>query len=236
MKRSLPLLFVLLAACVTTTDSDLDDVEDTDAEKADGVARPAGVFSRREATGDELMELMLFPDKTYLRFAAFGDWRERGTYTFSKSTNSSKRYIRFLDDEGTLVDRYSYTMSGSVVRLDPDGATKSYPMFSVATGEAAWVEAIKADWFDEAFQDWGATAFPRTGIRRGDLPVAARAVFDQVADSMGPNQFPLIYTFDLHGRVGFEIAGGEPNVRLFDAAGTQVASGNGDDLFNFEWN
>ena len=226
MLRLLPLMF--LVACAT--ESFDDDVIDNDG-KADSAARPAGVYSRREATDGQLMELMLLPDRTFLRFEATGDWRERGSYQFTKSTTSTKRYIRFLDDEGTLIDRYTYTMSGSAVRLQRDGAT--YPMFSVATGEAAWVEAVKTDWFDEQFEDWGAETFPRTGLKPAELPASVRSVYDEVLTSLGPNEFPSIYRFDLHGRRGFELDG--DGVRLFDATGAQVAKGEGESMFDFAW-
>ncbi|HSD90331.1 MAG TPA: hypothetical protein VLB44_22535 [Kofleriaceae bacterium] len=223
---------LLLTACAATPpDADIDDTADDG--KADGLARPAGVYSRSEATDGQLEELMLLADHTFLRFEGGGDWRERGTYSFTRSSTTSKRYIRFLDTDGTLIDRYTYSMNGSVLRLQRDAG--SYPMFSVATGDAAWVEAIKTDWFDEAFQDWGAEAFPRTPIRRVDLPASARTIYDEVASSPGPNTVPLIYRFDLHGRQGFEMDGGSPSVRLFDATGTQVATGDGDSLFDFEW-
>jgi hypothetical protein len=231
MNRSLPLCIALLfTACATTDETDVDTADDG---KADGLARPSGVYSRREATDGQLFELVLLPDRTFQRYEASGDWRERGTYTFTKSTTTAKRYIRFLDEDGALIDRYTYTMSGSVVRLQRDGAV--YPMFSVATGDAAWVEAIKSDWFDEAFQDWGAELFPRTGIRRADLPAAAQATYDQVAAALPPNTNPVIYRFDLHGRQGFEMDGGSPAVRLFEGTGKQVASGDGDSLFDFAW-
>ena len=62
-----------------------------------------------------------------------------------------------------------------------------------------------------------------------------RTVYDQVADDLGANEFPLIYRFDLHGASGFELDGGTPRVRLFDAAGHEAASGNGESLEDFAW-
>jgi hypothetical protein len=234
MTRSLPLFLALVVSACAVTPPDDTDVDDTaDDGKADGVARPAGVYTRKDATEGQLDELMLMPDHTFLRYEALGDWRERGTYAFSRSTTTSKRYIRFLDSDGTLIDRYTYTMSGSVLHVQRDGA--AYPMVSTATGDAAWVEAVKADWFDEAFQDWGADAFPRTGIHRTDLPASVQTVYDQVANSLPANTVPQIYRFDLHGSRGYEMDGGKPSVRLFDAQGDQVASGDGDSMFNFEW-
>ena len=232
MLRSLPLFALLLTACVDQVDDN--EVADLDDGKADSTAKPAGVYSRTEATEGQLMELMLLPDHTFLRFEATGDYRERGTYQFTRSTNSAKHYIRFLDSDGGFWDRYTYSMHGSVVRLVRDGG--EYPMFSVATGTAAWVEAVKTDWVDEAFWDWGAETFPRTGLHPTELPAAVRTIYDQVSSSMPPNEFPLIYSFDLHGRNGFEMDGGTPRVRLFDSAGKQVASGNGEGAEDFLWN
>ncbi len=237
MNRAAYLLLVsLLGSACTAASTDDTDVEEATDGKADGIARPAGVYSRTEATDGQLTELMLFPDHTFIRYEAAGDWRIRGTFTFTKSTTSSKRYIRFLDQDGTLIDRYTYSMNGSVLRLHLDSETTSYPMFSTATGAAAWVEAIKTDWFDEAFLDWGAEAFPRMPIRRADLPTALRTAYDDLAATLPPNTIPLIYRFDLHGQRGYEMDGGSPSVRLFDEQGRQVASGDGDSLDDFAWN
>jgi hypothetical protein len=126
-------------------------------------------------------------------------------------------------------------MNGSVVRLHLDSETGFYPMFSTATGAEAWTAAIKTDWFDEAFLDWGAEAFSRTPIRRADLPSTLRTAYDALAATLPPNTIPLIYRFDLHGRRGFEMVGGSPSVRLFDAQGHEVAAGDGESEFDFEW-
>jgi hypothetical protein len=235
MTRTIALLVLLVAACTTTEAVDSDTPDDA-AGKADGVSRPSGVYSRRDATDGQLSELMLFPDGTFNRYDALGDMRIRGRYTFTRSTTTAKRYIRFIDPDGTLIDRYVYTMNGAVVHLHLDSETADYPMFSSATGTAAWIEGIETDWFDDAFEDWGAEAFTRTAIVRTDLPAPARAIYDQVASELGPNTTPLIYRFDLHGRPGFELDGGSTTVRLFDQAGSVVASGKGDSLFDFAWN
>ena len=236
MTRTIAFLVLLVAACSTTEAVDSDTPDDA-AGKADGVSRPNGVYERTEATEGQLTELMLFPDDTFMRYDAAGDMRIRGRYSFTRSTTSAKRYIRFIDPrDGTLIDRYVYTMNGSVVHLHLDSEPADYPMFSTATGTAAWVEGIKTDWVDDAFEDWGAEAFTRTAIVRADLPAADRAVYDHVASELGPNMVPLIYRFDLHGASGFELDGGSTTVRLFDQAGTLVASGKGDNLFDFAWN
>jgi hypothetical protein len=232
MNRAL-LLISLLSACAISPD-DNDDVVEVDG-KADGIARPAGVYSRTEATEGQVTELMLFPDHTFLRYVEAEDFRIRGTFQFTKSTSSTKRYIRFLDQDGTLIDRYTYSMNGSVVRLHLDSETAFYPVFSTATGAAAWTEAIKTDWFDEAFLDWGADAFVRTPVRRADLPAPLRTAYDALAKTLPPNTIPLIYSFDRHGRRGFEMDGGSPSVRLFNDQGHQVAAGDGESEFDFEW-
>jgi hypothetical protein len=234
MTRSLALLplFLLFAACATTP-TDTDDVNDNSDGKADGVTRPAGVYERTNATDGQLDELMLLPDHTFIRYESAGDYRERGKYQFTRSTTTPKRYIRFLDMDGTFYDRYTYTVNGSSLRLTRDAG--AYTMTSVATGEKAWVDAIEADWFDEAFLDWGAEAFPRVAIHRSELPASIQTIYDQVSNTLPPNTVPQIYRFDLHGSRGYEMSGGSPRVRLFNASGKQVASGDGDSEFDFAW-
>jgi hypothetical protein len=229
---SLLLISALASACAVSPVDDDDDVVELDG-KADG-ARPAGVYSRKEATDGQIAELMLFPDRSFLRYVAGDDFLFRGTFQFTRSTTTSKRYIRFLDSDGTLMDRYTYSMNGSVVRLHLDSETSFYPMFSTATGADAWTEAIKIDWVDEAFFDWGAEAFARTPIRRADLPSLLVTEYDALAATLPPNTIPLIYRFDLHGRRGFEMDSGS-TVRLFDAGGHEVAEGSGESEFDFEW-
>lgn len=226
-------ILVLLSACAVVSDDD--DVADDLDGKADFLTRPAGVYSRHEATDGQVAELMLFPDRSFLRYVEMDDFRIRGTYQFTRSSTSSRRYIRFLDEDGGLIDRYTYSMTGSVVRLHLDSETSSYPMFRTAAGTAAWTEAIKIDWFDEAFLDWGAEAFSRTPIRRADLPAPLQTTYDDLAATLPPNTIPLIYRFDLHGRRGYEMIGGSPSVRLFDVTGALVAAGDGESEFDFEW-
>src|SRR5258705_13999934 len=103
-------LSLLVGGCAV--DGSLDnDVPDEIGQKDDGVARPAGFYQRREATGDQIAELMLLPDRSFIRRAADGEYRERGRYQFTRS--SANNYIRFFDSDGTLLDRYVYRVNGS---------------------------------------------------------------------------------------------------------------------------
>src|SRR5262249_33196367 len=100
-------LSLLVGGCATggAVDSD-NDVPDELAGKDDGVARPAGVYQRREATGDQITELMLLPDRTFIRRSATDEYRSRGRYQFTRSTTTT--YIRFFDSDGALIDRFAY--------------------------------------------------------------------------------------------------------------------------------
>jgi tetraacyldisaccharide-1-P 4'-kinase len=94
MNRATPLLLISLLASACAVSPDDDDVVELDG-KADGIARPTGIYSSTEATEGQVAELMLFPDHTFLRYVEAEDFRIRGTFQFTKSTTSSKRYIRF---------------------------------------------------------------------------------------------------------------------------------------------
>jgi hypothetical protein len=233
MRRTIAALSLSLLIGGCAADGSLDSEPDVvdEGQKEDGVTRPAGVFERREATGSQLAELMLLGDHTFIRRGADDEYRTRGRYQFTRSSTTT--YIRFFDTDGTLIDRYAYRVNGSVVRLRLDSSAASYAVFSEAHGEAAWVEAVKSDWFDEAF-DIEPSAFPRVAVYPSDLPAAARATYDELIRKMPPSSHADLFRFDLHGSRGYELRT-DGRVQLFDGAGAVVATGTGDTMFNFSW-
>jgi hypothetical protein len=223
---------LVLAACASSADPK--EVSDEPGNKADGAAYPAGVYDRDGATGDQLSEVMLLPDRTFIRQASpdQDSMRTRGTYEFTRV--GEHKFIRFYDANGNSIDRYSYYLDGSVLHLRVDSSSSEYePMFTQATGKDAWVVAVKIDWFDEAF-DLEPTAFPHATVDPADLPAAATSTYQQLVDQNGSNNVDL-YSFDLHGSSGFE-ARTPTTVTLLDDAGTVVATGTGaDDESTFMW-
>jgi hypothetical protein len=110
-----------------TGDDRAQDVID-DAGKADAVSRPTGSFRSQEASAGQFTLVVLNEDRTFHRemmvycFAApCNPVAQSGTYTFSKSGDT--RYIRFLDADGNLVDRYAYTWAADTLKLRSSGGT-----------------------------------------------------------------------------------------------------------------
>ncbi len=99
------------------------EVDDLDADKADGVSYPLGTFDTTSPKLYEVSELTLNADKSFGRQTEVacaggggcGPEKESGTYKFTKS--GSIRYIRFLDEKGALIDRYQWTLSGKTLKI-----------------------------------------------------------------------------------------------------------------------
>jgi hypothetical protein len=113
-----------LAAIGCTADAmDATDVADDalGAKEDSGAAKPAGHYvSSGLPRPGELTDLVLDADHTFTRnvlvyCAAQPSYpldcgHESGHYKLTKSTTSSTRYIRFLDADGDLMDRYVYAV------------------------------------------------------------------------------------------------------------------------------
>ena len=148
MRTTALLMALALAAfgCSGTPDTADDANADTidNAAKADGVVRPVGTYLKDGATAGQFTKIVLKTDRTFHRelmvyciVAPCPTPATDGTYNFSKS--GTTRYIRFLDDNGDLIDRYAYTLSGDVLKLRvPNETTKV--AYTHADNDNAWCD------------------------------------------------------------------------------------------------
>jgi hypothetical protein len=142
-------LFMVLAlaafGCNGAPDGTGDDAApDTidNADKADGVVRPVGTYLRDGATAGQFTKVVIKTDKTFHRelmvycvVAPCPAVATEGTYTWSMG--GTTRYIRFLDENGDLIDRYAYTLSGDVLKLRSTGGT-TWVKYTHADNDNAW--------------------------------------------------------------------------------------------------
>jgi hypothetical protein len=125
-------LFMVLAlaafGCNGSPDTGDDTAADTidTATKADGVVRPVGTFLKDAASAGQFTKIVLKTDRTFHREtmvycvrAPCPALESEGTYNYSKS--GSTRYIRFMDENGDLIDRYAYTLADDVLKLRVPG-------------------------------------------------------------------------------------------------------------------
>ncbi|MCU0620044.1 MAG: hypothetical protein MUC69_00920 [Gemmatimonadales bacterium] len=111
--------------------------------KADGVERPVGTFAAGMAPVGQFRLVVLTTDKRFHRERAASCTGgpcspdvEEGTYTWSKS--GSTRYVRFVDPDGVLMDRYAYTLSdgGRTLKLRVPGTNDRQTL--AREDSAAW--------------------------------------------------------------------------------------------------
>ncbi|HEY3356566.1 MAG TPA: hypothetical protein VGQ83_25165 [Polyangia bacterium] len=133
--RKMALVFVFAAlgsfGCDGTAGNPEDNALDVidNAEKADGVIRPVGTYRNEAPTAGGFTAVVLKTDKTFRREVQVmcittpcNPIATEGRYGWSKS--GSTRYIRFLDENGDLIDRYAYTLSGDVLTLRVPNTTQ----------------------------------------------------------------------------------------------------------------
>lgn len=127
------------------------DVIDT-AGKADGVVRPVGSFWQEGAAPGEPLVVVLKTDMTFhyetlvvCVVAPCNPIAHDGTYAWSKS--GTTRYIRFLDAEGNLIERFAYKLSGDTLKLRAKGAT-AWLALDRKFGEG-WCAAAEDCWHQE---------------------------------------------------------------------------------------
>jgi hypothetical protein len=127
-------LAVSFAACAAdpTDDTETDDVA-VDAKADSSAAKPSGHYVALSGVhAGDLTDLVLNADHTFTRnvfvYCTTPQYpldcgHQSGTYKFTKSTTSSTRYIRFLDADGDLMDRFAYVVkadSSLALRADDD--------------------------------------------------------------------------------------------------------------------
>jgi hypothetical protein len=125
--RNLMVAMMLVGAAGCEGGNPIDDEPDQidDATKADS-STPLGNFTGSVHIG-QIRDLTLSSDKSYDYFIQTVDCipgpcrAQKGSYKFSHS--STTRYIRFLDGDGNLVERYAYKLSGTKLSLRRDHDT-----------------------------------------------------------------------------------------------------------------
>jgi hypothetical protein len=133
---------LLAVGCASDMEPTDDVADDAVAGKDDSTAaKPAGHYILEgNPLPMEFTDLVLNADRTFTRTVfvycneasiTINCGHEQGTYKFTKSTTSNTRYIRFIDDQGNLIDRYSYSVNADsslkLMRTDDDSA-KSFVM------------------------------------------------------------------------------------------------------------
>jgi hypothetical protein len=133
---------MLAVGCADNMEPSDDVADDSVASKDDSAAaKPAGHYVLEgNPTPMELTDLVLNADHTFTRnifvycaaeSITLNCGHEAGSYKFTKSTTSSTRYIRFIDDQGNLMDRYTYVVqadSSLKLRRADDDSAKTFAM------------------------------------------------------------------------------------------------------------
>ncbi len=135
-------------AAEVVDESAIDNEADTEDEeqKADGITYPVGSYDGIAGTAGDFTRLVLMTDKTFHReqqvlcvTAPCNPIGKDGTYKFTKSTTTSKKYLRFYAKDGADLGRYAWTLSsGGKLKLTP---TDGRPAFSLAQAKSAWCSA-----------------------------------------------------------------------------------------------
>jgi hypothetical protein len=126
-----------VAACAPAGSDDMmttaDEVEEISG-KADGVALPIGTYRTQKLELGEIRQVTIGADRSFSRWIQVVDCiplkgcgPETGTVRFTRSIKTGARYIRFLDGDGDLMDRYQYTLAGADLTLRRDDVTTWTP-------------------------------------------------------------------------------------------------------------
>ncbi len=130
---------IALAACGTTTSTDDSDQQDPSLGKDDGASKPSGMYTNPTPTFGSLASVTLNPDMTFSRSelvlceggGTCPPAVTEGTYLFTHSTTTTKKYIRFYDEGGNAIDRYTWKLtSAHNLELEAPGTT-TFVTFSV---------------------------------------------------------------------------------------------------------
>jgi hypothetical protein len=125
-------LFILLAplasACHAAGADDAQPEQADDPTKGDVVA-PLGTFGADKARAGELSTLTLRADGTFARTVEKG---ASATGTFRLTHSETTHFIRFLDAEEALIDRYAWVLTGDSLRLRPAGEMTSFTLTRAA--------------------------------------------------------------------------------------------------------
>ncbi len=145
MRSFLYISFIAIAGC-TTAAVDNSDQLDPYLGKADEAAKPHGTYTNATPHYGELTTLTLADDHTFTlseigACAGGGTCApivEHGTYLFTHSSTTDKRYIRLYGPDGTALDRYQWKLtSDGTLSLELDGDDHWFAMSVGSTCESA---------------------------------------------------------------------------------------------------
>ena len=118
MTRTILASLIAFTACTSSQPVDNSDQQDAPIGKADAASYPSGTYTNPSPHIGEFNVLTLNDDFTFTRYqlgacpggGACSPALQTGTYLFTHGTKS--HYIRFYDDGGNFLDRYSWKLNG----------------------------------------------------------------------------------------------------------------------------
>ena len=113
--------FIAVAACATNSNTDDTDQQDPSVGKADASSKPSGTYTNPTPTFGSLASVTLNVDMTFSRSelvlcAGGGTCPPAvtvGTFLFTHSTTTTRKYIRFYDESGNALDRYTWKLTSA---------------------------------------------------------------------------------------------------------------------------
>lgn len=146
MRSFLFVALVSLAACGTQQVDGTDQL-DAPVGKEDAASKPAGAYTNNAVHAGELATLSLNADHTFTATvevecikAPCNPTEEKGTFLFTHGTSHgvTKHYIRLYDEDGTSIERYTWTLSSrGQLSLTADGSDRAFTMARGGSCEAA---------------------------------------------------------------------------------------------------
>ncbi len=146
MRTLFCIAFIALAACGTTSSTDDTDQQDPSLGKDDGASKPSGTYTNPSPTLGTLATVTLNSDMTFSRSqlvlcpggGTCAPAVSEGTYLFTHSTTTTKKYIRFYDESGNALDRYTWKFtSAHNLELEAPDTTTFVTFDAGATCESA---------------------------------------------------------------------------------------------------
>lgn len=235
------LLALTVPACTAGVGADTMEEAETDdlGGKEDGVARPEGsYFSEAAARPGNISELFLdVESKTYqMTWSSFGNGRslhdEQGTGAYRFTKSGRNRYIRFLDADGQLLNRYQYKFSGATLQLKADWSDTWFGMEQGLNDErSVWTRQVKAHFLEnyDAFVDGVENPDIHT-VRRASLPQSVQQQYDYYKRGCDTDAEcnMAAYTDSVEGLRVYYVLELRPNLgvaTIYDESGERLASG-----------
>lgn len=235
-------LALVAPACTAAVGSDtMEEAESDDlGGKEDGVARPEGsyLFAGQSVPGTiRTLELNAETKEFHMVWSTFANMRslhdaeESGTYRFTKSGRN--RFIRFYTEQGDLLNRYQYRLSGETLQLHVDWGSSWFDMEPTpADAFDAWAVVVKAHFIQNYIHFVEGIADPEIqGLPRGALPDVVEAKYDEFSDACGQSHSCHVeaYTDQVDGQAVLYVVQVRPTrnrAALYDENGRVIATGS----------